>query len=129
MAPTLGVEVDGPAEAAWDVLVELRWWPRWGPTVRAARLDDGSARLRRGARGAVQTPARVWLPFEVTQWREDEAVRSWGWRVAGVPATTHTVTSLGPGRCRVEMSAPWWAAGYLTVLGVALRRIRRLVEG
>ncbi|WP_110182070.1 SRPBCC family protein [Nocardioides solisilvae] len=128
MAPTLGIDVAGPAETAWEVLVDLRWWPHWGPTVRDARLDDGATRLAAGATGRVQTPARVWLPFEVTTWREDERVRSWAWRVAGVPATTHTVTTLGPERCRVEMSAPWWAVGYLGVLGVALLRIRRLAE-
>lgn len=132
MSPTLGLDVAAPARTAWDLLVEPAWWPRWGPTVRAARLDDGTTRLTAGATGSVQTPVGVWLPFRVEGWREDDAVvdgvREWSWRVAGVPATTHRVISLGPDRCRVEMSAPWWAVGYLGVLGVALVRIRRLSE-
>jgi hypothetical protein len=48
--------------------------------------------------------------------------------VAGVPATEHAVTAIGPSRCRVEMSVPLWAPAYLGVVRVALARIRRRVE-
>ena len=112
----------------WDELVDLSCWPRWGPTVRSARLDDGTGRLHAGATGSVQTALGLRLPFRVDTWRDDGPRRTWSWRVAGVPATDHTVIAKGPSRCRVEMSVPWWASAYLGVVAVALRRIRSRAE-
>jgi hypothetical protein len=125
---SLGIDVAGSSELAWQELVELRRWPHWGPTVRSARLDDGTGRLRAGATGSVQTPLGFWLPFRVDEWCDTEPERVWSWRIAGMPATTHSVITKSPSRCRVEMSVPWWAAVYLTVVAVALTRIRRRVE-
>ncbi|CAN7224794.1 SRPBCC family protein [Knoellia sp. LjRoot47] len=124
---TLGVDVEASPDVVWDLLVRLHEWPRWGPTVREARLDDGSPLLHAGASGRVRTVAGPWVPFRVQEWRVDEEVRHWSWRVAGIPATGHTVTARGAG-CRVEMSAPWWAAGYSPVLWLGLRRVRALAE-
>ena len=126
---TLGLDVEADADAAWELLVTLSQWPRWGPTVRDAQLDDGSPRLHPGATGRVRTPVGVWVPFAVEAWRDAGGERHWSWRVAGIPATGHTVTRLAPGRCRVEMSAPLWAVGYGPVLLLGLRRIRALAEG
>lgn len=128
MRPTLGTDVSAPAERAWHELVELGCWPHWGPSVRSARLDDGTGRLHDGATGSVQTSVGLWLPFEVDGWRDDGPVWSWSWRVAGVPATTHAVTTLGPTRCRVEMSVPLWAPAYLGVIALALPRVKRRAE-
>jgi hypothetical protein len=128
MGPSLGIDVAAPAELAWDELVELSCWPHWGPSVRSARLDDGTGRLTAGASGAVQTPVGLWLPFQVDDWEDDGPRRSWSWRVGGVPATAHTVITRGPERCRVEMTVPWWAPAYLGVIAFALPRIRRRVE-
>ncbi len=122
--PTLSIDVAAPADRAWDELVELDRWPQWGPTVRAARLDDGHRRLHGDATGAVQTPLGAWVPFRVDRWHDDGVRRAWSWRVAGVPATAHAVTALEGSRCRVEMSVPWWAPAYLGVVALALRRIR-----
>jgi hypothetical protein len=129
MGPRLCIDVAAPAELAWDELVELSSWPRWGPTVRSARLDDGAARLSAGAHGAVQTAGGVWLPFRVDDWVDDGPRRSWSWRVGGVPATEHAVIAQGPDRCRIEMQVPWWAPAYLAVVALALTRIRRRAEG
>jgi hypothetical protein len=128
MRPSLGIDVAAPSELAWREIIELRNWPQWGPTVRAARLDDGSAQVSGDATGAVQTPLGLWLPFRVVQWHDAGAQRSWSWTVAGVPATTHSVTAYGTSRCRVEMSVPLLASGYLGVVALALVRIRRRVE-
>ena len=128
MGARLGTDVAAPAELAWAELVELDSWPRWGPTVRSARLDDGTRRLTAGATGSVQTSVGLWLPFRVDEWTDEEPRRSWSWSVAGVPATEHSVTGTGPFRCRVEMSVPWWAPAYLGVVAVALRRIRERAE-
>lgn len=128
MRPRLGIEVAASSEVAWEQLTDLGCWPQWGPTVRSARLADGSRRLSAGATGSVETVLGVWLPFEVEHWQVDESLRSWSWRVAGVPATEHLVIARGPSHCRVEMSVPWWAPSYLAVVRVGLTRIRRLAE-
>jgi Polyketide cyclase / dehydrase and lipid transport len=128
MRPSLGIDVAAPSELAWRELVELARWPEWGPTVRAARLDDGSERLYAGATGSVQTAPGIWLPFRVDEWTEAGPRRVWSWRVAGVPATEHWVTTTGPSSCRVGMSVPWWAPAYLGVVAIALRNIRRRAE-
>ncbi|GAA2161477.1 SRPBCC family protein [Pedococcus bigeumensis] len=124
--------VGAPAESVWGLLVDLDAWPRWGPTVTAARLDDGGRVLTRGARGAVRTPAGLWVPFEVTELVETPELRQWSWSVAGVPATTHRVgaTARVEGRgCVVELGAPWWAPAYLPVLELGTRRLAALAEG
>jgi hypothetical protein len=128
MRPSLGIDVSAPSELAWQELVDLARWPEWGPTVRDARLDDGSERLYAGATGSVQTTPGLWLPFRVDQWTDSGPRRVWSWRVAGVPATEHWVTTTGPSSCRVGMSVPWWATAYLGVVALALQNIRRRAE-
>lgn len=117
-----------PASVAWEELVDLSAWPQWGPTLRSAVLDDGSGRLHPGATGRITTTVGLGLRFEIDGWHEDEATRSWSWRVAGVHATEHSVHALTSGTCRVAMSVPWWAPAYLAVVGAALRRIRHRLE-
>lgn len=117
------VEVAAPAERVWNLIASFRHWPDWGPTVRAVRAD--AARVAPGVTGRVQTPLRIWLPFEITAVEDG---RSWHWEVAGRPSTGHVVKQLGPQRCRVEFSVSGWLAPYLVVIRVALHRIRRLAE-
>ena len=116
--------VAAPTAVLWELLVELDAWPRWGPTVTAARLDHGGRTLTAHARGSVRTPAGLWVPFEVT---ELTPLRQWSWAVAGLAATTHRVRAEGDG-CVVELGAPWWAPAYLPVLEVATRRLAALAE-
>jgi hypothetical protein len=121
--PVLGVDrvVAAPPEAVWQVLVDVGRWPQWGPSVRSAELHDATE-LAAGVRGTVETAVGVRLPFTITGF---EAGRRWGWTVAGVPATGHEVTPVAGGS-RVRFEVPWWAAGYLAVCAVALRRIESL---
>ena len=105
----------------WDLLVTVEQWPRWGPSVRAVALD--TARIVGASRGTVDTVLGVTLPFEVTAFEEG---RAWSWRVAGLPATDHTVVGVDGGT-RVTFGVPWLAAPYLGVCALALRRIERLV--
>ena len=128
MRPRLGIEAAASGDDAWQELIDVSCWPHWGPTVRSAPLDDGAGVLSAGSTGSVQTSVGVWLPFRVEHWQDDGPQRSWSWSVAGVYATEHSVISTGPSQCRIEMSVPWWAPGYLAVVGVALRRIRSRVE-
>lgn len=128
MGPGLGIDIAAPAERAWHELIDLDCWPQWGPTVRSARLRGGTRRLYAGATGSVQTAVGIWLPFEISNWEDSPLTRSWAWQIGGLPATTHTVITTGPLHCRIEMGVPWWAPGYLAVVAVALRRIRRRAE-
>lgn len=113
--------VAAPPERLWALLIDLDAWPRWGPTVTGAELTDVTS-LGLGAHGRVRTLAGVTLPFEVTAYDEG---RSWAWRVAGVPATTHEVEP-HPDGCRVRFGVPTWAPGYLVVCTLALRRLEDL---
>lgn len=113
-------EIDAPAEVLWDLLASPDRWPEWGPSVRHAELDGD--RLDTGATGVVTTALGVRLPFEITS---SDGMR-WSWKVAGVPATDHSVEGLGPARCRVGFGVPWPAAPYLAVCRMALGRLESL---
>ena len=115
-------DIPAPAGVVWDLLIDVRAWPQWGPSVRHAVLDGDGTRLGPGSRGTVWTVAGVRLPFAVSGF---DPGRHWSWRVAGVPATGHTVTPTAAG-CRVVFEAPWWAPAYLTVCAVALTRIEKM---
>ncbi|MCV7432616.1 SRPBCC family protein [Mycolicibacterium bacteremicum] len=116
-------DVAAPADTVWRILTDLDAWPQWGPTVSRGELD-GTAFLL-GATGRVWTPVGVPLPFVVSEFDPEH---SWGWDVAGVPATRHGVEPRGDG-CQVWMTAPWWAPAYLPVLEIAVRRIERMALG
>ena len=122
--PKVGVErhIDAPTAIVWQILVDLEDWPRWGPSVSAATLDDGRREIEAGSTGRVRTAVGAELPFRITEFTPG---RRWAWAVAGVAATTHEVKPDGEG-CRVRFEAPWWAAAYLAVCAVALGRIARL---
>ena len=117
MVWTVDRQIEASANVVWHLLTDLDAWPRWGLSVAAAELDVAGFEL--GSTGRVWTPVGIALPFNISQL---DPGRSWGWRVAGVPATHHGVEPRGSG-CRVWMSAPLWAPVYLPVLQNALRRI------
>jgi uncharacterized protein YndB with AHSA1/START domain len=122
---TVDREIAAPPAAVWDLLVDLDAWPRWGPSIRGASLDEPHRELALGVTGTVQTPLFVTVPFTVTEF---EPGRQWAWKVAGVPATRHRVEPRGAGS-RATMAVPWWATPYLTVCALALRRIDGLATG
>lgn len=111
-------------EVAWRLLVDVDEWPRWGPSVRRAALDDGSRLISAGAQGTVWTAVGVPMRFVITDF---DPGRRWVWKVAGVTATGHAVCA-APGGCRVRFDVPWWATAYLPVCGAALGTIERLAR-
>lgn len=125
MMLTADRQIAASPAAVWELLVDLDAWPKWGPTIRGARLDEPHTELGPHATGMVQTSLLVSVPFEVTEF---DPGRSWAWKVAGVPATRHRVDPVGDG-ARVSMSVPWWAAPYLTVCSIAVRRIDAMLTG
>jgi uncharacterized protein YndB with AHSA1/START domain len=118
-------DISAPPDAVWAVLVDIAAWPVWGPSVRKASLRDGATELALGVRGDVWTAVGVRTGFVITEF---DPGHRWSWSVAGVPATGHQVTISSAG-CRVRFEVPWWAAGYLPVCAVALRRIENMVSG
>ncbi|PHV66609.1 polyketide cyclase [Williamsia muralis] len=119
--PTVELAMSLPSDAVWDVLVDLTSWPKWGPTVAGAELDEPGP-LALGIRGKVWTPVGVPLPFEINEFIDG---RVWAWRVAGVPATRHEVIPTRGG-CVLSMAVPIWAPAYLSIMAVAVPRIERL---
>lgn len=113
--------IDAPVEAAWDVLIDTRRWPEWGPSIRRVECTD--ERIRTGSTGRVWTVGGLELPFEITTCED----RRWSWEVAGVSATGHRVEPLDRG-CRVVFELPLLAAGYAPVCLAALSRIAGLLE-
>jgi hypothetical protein len=111
--------IAAPPSVVWNLLVDLDAWPEWGPSVSSAWLDAPHTRLARDVTGTVRMSFGVAVPFTVTEF---EPGRHWAWRVAGIPATHHRVEPAENG-ARASMATPWWAAGYLTVCAIALRRI------
>lgn len=63
--------------------------------------------------------------FEITEYRQG---RFWGWSVAGIRATGHRLTPLGPNACRVAFELPWSWLIYTVVCEVALKRIADIVD-
>lgn len=111
-------------EAVWRLLVDVAEWPRWGPSVRRAVLDDGAKRISAGTHGTVWTAVGLPVRFVITDF---EPGRRWAWKVAGVTATGHEVLA-APGGCRVRFDVPWWATAYLPVCAAALVTIERLAR-
>lgn len=119
----VGRDIMVPPAAVWRLLTDVQEWPRWGPSVRRAALDDGGSELSAGAQGTVWTAVGLPVRFTITDF---EPGRRWAWTVAGVAATGHEVIAI-PGGCRVRFDVPWWAVAYLPVCAAALTRIEALV--
>lgn len=117
------IEIEAPASQVWTLLVEPRFWPEWGPTVRDVRL--GADRIALGRKGSVQTAIGLWVPFEITRF---EPERYWDWSVAGLHATGHRLTPLSSARTTAEFSVPLLFAPYRFVLARGLRRLKTLAE-
>lgn len=113
--------IKAPAEHVWNLMTDVDVWPDWGPTTRAARIDGDI--FEAGTTGTVTTVFGIDVRFEVTDLVDGEF---WAWKVAGVPATHHTVRSRGAGRCEAGFGVPWIAAPYLLACKAAMRRLEKL---
>lgn len=116
--------IEAPPSTVWQLFVDLEAWPRWGPPIRRAELDDPQGGLKLRATGTIYSWGPIGFPFVVTEF---EPQRSWAWTVAGVRGTRHQVEPANGG-ARASISVPWWAAPYLSVCAVALSRIDRMAR-
>jgi hypothetical protein len=114
--------IDAPADRVWDLFVDTRQWPAWGPSITAVECSD--RRIRDGTTGHVRTVGGLRLPFEITSC----ANYRWTWRVAGISATGHRVEPVN-GRCRAAFELPLLAAPYTVVCRRALQRLDALAHG
>lgn len=115
--------LEARAPLVWRLITDTRTWPLWGPSVRA--VDCRERFIQAGSAGRIRTPFGIWLPFAVEAF---EPEYYWDWRVAGVAATGHRVTPVGPNQCTLTFSVPIWAIGYGFVCQLALNRIGRLLS-
>lgn len=116
------IEIEATIDRVWSLLTEFRYWPAWGPSVRA--VDSEVDAVAPGVKGRVQTAFGLWLPFEIEGF---EAQEYWDWSVAGVRATGHRVTSLRDGRTHVAFTVPRLFSPYKLVLARGLRRLESIV--
>lgn len=119
----IGLSVDCKTEDAWQVLTDTRLWPEWGPSVKL--VDCRQRRIGPGSAGKIKTSLGIWVPFTITEYRDQ---KFWAWRIGRFRATGHRLEKSDENCCTIAFDMPWWAAPYLAVCLVALRRIRRLVE-
>lgn len=119
----IGIDIDVPVEAVWELLIDTRRWPEWGPLVTA--VDCQERFIRSGTVGRVRTSLGSWVPFVITDF---EPLHQWCWRVAGVPATGHFVIALGPNRTRLIFKLPGIAFPYALVCRFGGQRIARLLK-
>ena len=118
-----GLLVNAAADEVWQFLVDTSRWVEWGPSIRGVESTDRF--LTALSSGRVRTLLGFSVPFAVTRF---EPGRTWSWRVFGIPATTHTVESLGANRSRLLFGVPLIAFPYLLVCLVAMKRIDALIE-
>lgn len=119
----IGRTLNAPQEVIWDLLTDTSRWPEWGPSVTAVECEGRY--IKKGSRGRVRLPLGMWVPFVITEF---DYRKCWAWKVWGVQATSHRIESLGEHGCRLIFELPFFAAPYLLICWIAIKRISNLVE-
>jgi hypothetical protein len=119
----IGLTIDCTTEDAWQVLTDTQLWPVWGPSVQ--RVDCEQRRIGPGSSGRIKTSVGFWVPFTITDYQEQ---KFWAWRIGRFRATGHRLEKRDANSCTVAFDMVWWAAPYLVVCLVALKRIKRLID-
>jgi hypothetical protein len=121
------IEIDAPPSAVWNVLGNVREWPRWLPTVQAVTPLDPSAPDAVGAAYQVRQPR---LPKAVWVISDYDADSGFTWRSTspGITSTgIHELEDLG-GRTLVTLGVDW-AGPLAPVLGLFYGRLtQRYIE-
>lgn len=110
-------------ETVWNILTDTHLWSKWGPSVLDVDCQDRHIRL--GSKGRVQTLFSFWLPFTVSEFRE---LDFWNWHIGSYSATGHKLIRTGDTSSILCFDMPWWAATYLPLCWLALKRIGKIAS-
>ena len=100
MASEVSVSIAAPPARVWEVLVDIRRWPEWTPSVEWVKFDEPE--LTVGSTAVLKQPK---LPVSTWRVTELEPERSFVWvsKAGGVTTTaTHLLEPEGSG-CRVTL--------------------------
>ena len=115
--------IHAPIEVVWEVLIDTRQWPIWGPSVKAVSCSQRY--ITAGLQGQLKTVVGLWTNFEITDF---EPQRYWHWKVAGIPATGHRLEKRGESSCELIFEMPFVALPYALICRQAANRIAKLAE-
>jgi len=115
--------ISAPPEQVWNVLIDTRQWPVWGPSVRAVKSPHQY--IDAGLKGSLQTAIGLWVPFAITDF---EPLHFWSWKVAGISATDHRLTKIDENHSELIFEMPAVALPYALICREAARRIGRLAQ-
>lgn len=115
--------IHATAERLWDILTTPHLWTEWGPSITHVSSSDSPIIL--GTRGVLKLSLLpLSVPFVITEYTH---LKSWSWKVAGLPATTHTLRTIDPFLCEVTFGVPSpLLAPYLTICNHALKKIEEM---
>lgn len=114
---TVSRTIASPIDVVWELLVTTAQWPTWGFSVTG---HVGPAQIEAASTGRIETVVGLDLRYEITEF---EPSAYWRWKVGGVPATGHRVTTDPSGSTVVEFESPTWAVAYQPVVWWSLRAL------
>ena len=115
--------ISAPLENVWQVLIDTRQWPIWGPSVKSVACSQQY--ISAGLKGKIETAIGIWINFEVTSF---EPLSYWHWKVAGILATGHRLKKLGDISCELIFELPLAAFPYALICRQAVNRIAQLAQ-
>jgi hypothetical protein len=117
------VDIAAPRLHVWNVLIDVKRWSDWTPTVtRAERLDEGP--LNVGSRTRIAQPKIPPAIWHVTELDETRGVFIWVARSPGVLTTASHLIAESPRGTRAALSLEF--LGFAAIL--AIRLFGRLTE-
>ncbi len=119
----VGKVLSASSSAVWNFITDATRWTQWGPSV--VDVDCKERFIRQGSRGRVKLPFGIWLPFVITDYKDQSY---WSWRVLGIQATGHRIEPLGQDRCMLIFEVPTIASIYLLICWIALKKIARILN-
>lgn len=116
-------DIAATPEVVWDILTDTQLWPVWGPSLLDVDCDDRY--ITTGSSGRVKTLFSFWLPFTITIFRRMDY---WTWNIGFVEATGHKLIRKSDTSCTLCFDMAWWAAVYIPICWLALRKIDKIAS-
>ena len=115
--------ISSPTQNVWQVLIDTKLWPTWGPSVKAVSCTQRY--ISAGLKGKIQTIFGIWINFEITRF---EPLSYWEWKVAGIPATGHKLREINSNNCELIFELPLITFPYALICLRAINRIAYLAK-